>query len=325
MTSIMIRRARFALAVTVALTLAIAIVPSSASAAGYMTARGCQMHQAFVEGDDAAVGARLPAAYTAVRVSSGAPLLFVRAIRCDALGAGGKEAPGVMASFGVVVESPDGLGCGSASPVGGTLRGDNPPICNWYPLSWLAEDRRVVNWLRDGTPGFPALHMPGLEFELGEFDSAQGGEPFRFRTPASAPSPFSIEAVGRRHPGELVVRGGYWVETAEGTVKVPWGSDDLTGGDAGGVVTAAPGSLLATLMGAQQRSYAPEFSSFVHERWQDGSYRKQNLAPAPGASRFEGSCSFAGDVRFTPPVTNSPADLVYEWDGSGSCTSARRT
>jgi hypothetical protein len=296
--------------------------PPSAGAAGFMAAEGCQMHQPFIEGDDVAVSARLPEGYSPVRTSSGAPLLFVRAIRCEALGVGARAAPGVMASFGVVVESPDGLGCGSASPVGGTLRGDNPPICNWYPFSWLADDRRVVDWLRDGTPGFPAVHLPGLEFELGTSDPAQGGAPFRFRTPASAPSPFSIEAVGREHPGELVVRGGYWVDTPKGTVKLPWGSDNLTGGDASGVVTAAPGSLLATLMGAEQRSYSPEFASFVHERWEDASYRKQNLAPAPTADRFEGSCSFEGVVRFTPPATNTPTDLVYEWDGTGTCTGA---
>jgi hypothetical protein len=297
-------------------------VPPSAPAAGFITATGCPHHQAFIEGDDDAVSAFLPEGYAPVRTSSGAPLLFVRAIRCDALGVDGKTEPGIMATYGVVIETPDGRGCASASPFG-SLRGDFPPICNWYLLGWLANDRRVVEWLRRGTPEVPAAYVPGLEFELGAFDPAQGGAPFSFRAPAPAPSPFTIEAIGRERPGELSVRGGYWVDTPDGTVKMAFSTDDLTSGDANGVVTAAPGSPLAELMGAGQRSYEPEFSSLTAERWHSASYRKQNLAPAPGADRFDGSCSFQGDVRFSPPATNTESrDLVYDWDGAGTCTGA---
>jgi hypothetical protein len=155
--------------------------PPSASASSFVTATGCPHHQAFIEGDDEAVRAFLPESYAPVRTSSGAPLLFVRAIRCDALGVDGDTAPGIMATYGVVIETPDGRGCASASPLG-SLGGDFPPICNWYLLGWLADDPRVVDWLRKGTPEVPAAHVPGLEFELGAFDPAQGGAPFSFRT-----------------------------------------------------------------------------------------------------------------------------------------------
>jgi hypothetical protein len=305
-----------------ALVAAAAGASPAGAAEGFITATGCEEHQAFVEGDDSAVGEKLPGRYVPVRAPSGQPLLFVRAIRCDALGVGARSAPGVMASFGVVIESPDGLGCASSAPVLGGVNGENPPICNWYTLSWLSDARRVVGWLRDDTPGFPAVHVPGLEFELGEFDGAQGGAPFRFRTPASAPSPFTIDAVGREHPGELAVRGGYWADTPQGTVKIAL-STDLTSGDATGVVTAAPGSPLATLMGAGQRSYVPGYSSFAAERWQHASYRKQKLASAAGSNRFEGSCAFEGTVRFDPPATNAKSqELTYDWTGTGTCTGA---
>jgi hypothetical protein len=293
----------------------------TATAAGFVTANGCPHHQAFVEGDDAAVSDRLPAGYAPVRTPTGAPLLFVRAIRCEELGVDGQAGPGIIATFGVVIESPDGLGCASAAPIVGMLNGENPPICNWYLFGWLSDDRRLIKWLHEGTPGVPAAYAAGLEFELGEPDSSQSGVPFHFATPASVPSPFTIDAVGREHDGELRVRGGYWLDTPDGTLKFVLSTNDLTSGSATGVVTAAPGSLLAILMGATERSYVPGYSEFSAERWQRASYRKQNLAPAEGADSFDGSCSFHGVVRFTPPATNAASrDVMYDWDGEGTCT-----
>src|SRR5687768_9359409 len=64
--------------------------PAAGAAASFVTATGCPHHQAFIEGDDAAVDARLPDRFAPVRTASGAPLLFVRAIRCDTLGVDGK-------------------------------------------------------------------------------------------------------------------------------------------------------------------------------------------------------------------------------------------
>lgn len=293
---------------------------SEALAADSVTANGCPHHQAFVEGDDAAVAEWLPDQYEPVRTASGAPLLFVRAIRCDELGLGEQTGPGIISTYGVVIESPDELGCASASPFG-PMNGENPPICNWYVLGWLSDNRAVIKWVRDGTRDVPAAYVSDLEFELGEFDAAQGGAPFRFETPPTAPSPFTIEAIGREHDGELPVRGGYWFDTPAGTVKFVISTNDLTSGDASGVVKAVPGSLLATLMGATERSYAAGYSSFSAERWQHASYRKQRLWPTHGADKFDGSCSFQGTVRFTPPATNTKSqDLVYDWDGEGTCS-----
>jgi hypothetical protein len=298
-----------------------AVAPAGAGTAGFAVTADCQEHQAFVDGDPAAVAARLPKHYTAVLdASSGRPLLFARAVHCEKLTLDGRTAPATMASFGVVVESPDGKGCASSAPVIGGVKGDVPPVCNWYTLSWLANDQRVVDWLREGTPGFPAVYVPHLAFDLGAFDTLRGGAPFHFEAPAPAPSPFTIDEIGRPRPGELSVRGGYWADTPEGTVKLAISTDDLTSGDATGVVHASPGSEMAALFGADERSYVPGYSSVAAEHWGHLSYRKQVLGPAGNADSFDGSCSLRGEVGFTPPATNVESSLAYSYDATGTCT-----
>jgi hypothetical protein len=275
-----------------------------------------------VDGDDAAVAARLPKRYTPVRDgSSGRPLLFVRALRCQAVTLNGRTGPATMASFGVVIDSPDGRGCASGAPGLGSVKGDVPPVCNWYTLFFLANDRRVVDWLRDGSPGFPAVYVPGLLFDLRAFDPAQGGAPFHFEAPVPSPSPFTIDDIGRERPGQLSVRGGYWVDTPQGTVKLAFSTDDLISGDATGIVHAAPHSQMAALFGGDERSYAPGYSLVSAERWAHAAYRKQILGPAPNTDSFSGSCSVQGTVNFTPPATNTAMPLSYSYeDGRGTCT-----
>src|SRR5438270_1641746 len=88
--------------------LAIAILGGGARSAvaqppSFITTAGCQEHQAFVDGDAAAVAARLPKRYSAVRdAASGRPLLFARALRCQSVTLDGRTTPATMASFGVV-------------------------------------------------------------------------------------------------------------------------------------------------------------------------------------------------------------------------------
>ena len=289
-----------------------AAAPASA-APSYTTGEGCTEHQAFVEGDDAAVAERLPDGYEPIRTSSGAPLIFARAIRCETIAAGAEGFPAVQANYGVVVESPDGLGCLSAAPVVGPLQGDALPICNWYTLAWLANDRRAVDWLKTGASSFPAFYVPDMSFEL-----ADGGE---FHFEAAGPSPFVIDAVnGDASPGEKAVRGGYWADTEQGTVKLVASSNELTSGGAEGVVAAAPGSELAALIGAGEKSYAPGYSDFASIGIRRGSYRKQRLASAKRTNSFDGSCAFEGDVAFSPPVTNTVAQSSYDYGASGTCS-----
>jgi len=131
-----------------------------------------------------------------------------------------------------------------------------------------------------------------------------------------------MEDIGRERPGEISVRGGYWVDTPPGTVKLAFSSYDLTSGDATGVVHTAPGSEMASLFGADEQSYAPAYSGLSAERWEHASYRKQVLGPASGTHSFAGSCSLQGTVTFTPPLTNTQTPLVYTYDASGTCTGA---
>jgi hypothetical protein len=309
----------FVSAVAVALSVSGA-APAATGSAQFMVAQGCQEHQAFVEGDEAAVTARLPKRYTALRdPATGKPVVFARAMHCEKLRLAGRTAPATVASFGVVIESPDGRGCGSGAPTG-SVKGDNPPFCNWYVLFWVANDRRVVDFLRHGTPGYPAVYVPKLVFRSGEFDPAQGGTPLHFEAPAPTPSPFSMDDVARERPGEIAIRVGYWTDTPQGTVKLAGSSEDLAAGDATGVVHARPGSEMAKVFGADERPYLPGYSAFASVRIGHGSYRKQVIGPAPRTDSFAGSCSFQGQVQFSPPATNTVTPLVATYDAPGTCT-----
>src|SRR3954471_11072209 len=101
----------------VSLAVLIAAAPAGAQAPP-VAATGCEEHQAWVDGDAAAVAARLPARYTPV-MDGGRPLLFVRAQRCDSLD--GRRT--TIADWGVVVETPDGGGCASGVPGAGSAKG----------------------------------------------------------------------------------------------------------------------------------------------------------------------------------------------------------
>ena len=168
-----------------------------------------------------------------------------------------------------------------ASLAGGGVAVGSPTVSSSFTL---ADDARVVRWLRRGTPGFPAVRVPDLVFELGAFDAGRGGAPLHVEAPSPAPSPFTIDEIGRQHPGPLAVRGGYWAEARRGTVKLAFSSDDLTTGDANGVVHAPPGSEMATLFGATQRSYIPGYSLLAAEHWDHATYRKGLYAHGRTAS-----------------------------------------
>jgi hypothetical protein len=311
-----------ALRAPIAAALAAALIGAGNAAASpapsFVTANDCQEHQAFVQGDSAAVAAKLPKPFSAVMdPATDSPIVFVRALNCAAVGLGGTTAPATMASYGIVVDSPDGSGCASASPLIGAQRGDVPPMCNWYALAWLSTDQRIVDWLRATTPEFPAYRDPGLSLELGGFDPAKGGAPMHFDAPPPSPSAFSMDEVGRPRPGTLAVRGSYFNRTPSGTVRVRFSTPDLTSGDANGTVRAAPGSELAQIMGATERPYLAADSGVSAEHWDHAAYRKQVESEADHG--FSGSCSVHGTVRFSPPATNTDQSLAYDYDASGSC------
>ena len=295
--------------VAVAAAAGAALMASSAGGASFTAAENCVEHQAFVDGDDAAVAARLPKRYTPVRDgASGRPLVFARALHCEKATVGGHTAEGTLASIGVVIESPDGVGCGSGAPGAGGPTGTQPPLCNWYTLFWLSDNRSLVDWLRAGTPGVRATYAPDLVFEA--------GDSFHFE----APGRYSIDDVSHERPGQISVRGGYWTDTPQGTVKLAISTDDLSGGDANGTVKAPAGSEMAALMGAPARDYATAYAGFSAVRIGHGSYRKQLLWPARNTDSFDGSCSLQGQVKFDPPATNTQQNLRSSYDATGTCT-----
>src|SRR5205085_9417574 len=105
------RAVRLSICVLLAALSAALMASSAGGAASFVSAANCVEHQAFVDGDDAAVAARLPKHYTAVRDSAtGRPLVFARALHCEKGTLGGQTAPITLASIGVVIESPDGVG-----------------------------------------------------------------------------------------------------------------------------------------------------------------------------------------------------------------------
>ncbi|HEX8648016.1 MAG TPA: hypothetical protein VF715_14070, partial [Thermoleophilaceae bacterium] len=107
-----------------------AAAPAGAAAADHAAGTDCREQQAFVDGDPAEVEARLPDRYTAmVNPATGRPLVFARGLRCERIALGGRAGALTMANYGVLVESPDGRGCGSGSPAG-AVEGDAPPVCN---------------------------------------------------------------------------------------------------------------------------------------------------------------------------------------------------
>src|SRR5947209_15079549 len=211
-------------AVAAALALCALAVRAEAAATvpSFMRADGCVEHQAFFDGDAAAVRARLPRAYTpTVDPSSGRPLLFARAERC-AVTIGGRTETATMASAGIVIGSPDGRGCGSGAPGIGQTQGQNPPVCNWYPLFWVADQRPIVDWLRAGAGGFPAVLAPNLSFQVAA-SGAGGTTSFSFQAPAR----FTMQDTGHPQPALINVRGGYWSGSGSDTIKLAFSTNDL--------------------------------------------------------------------------------------------------
>src|SRR4051794_1284397 len=297
--------------VTVAM---LAVAAPAGAQAPPLAATGCEEHQAWVDGDPAAVAARLPRTYTPV-MDGDRPLLFVRAQRCEAV----DGASATVASWGVVVETPDGGGCAGGVPLAGPLKSDVPPACNWYTLGLLTDDGRLVDWLRRDTPTVPAEHVASLLFQPGPAD-ASGRSPFHFAAPG-----FTLDDLASVRPGEIALRGAYWFATPQGTVRMGISTDDLTGGQAESVVHADGSSELAQLMGAASRRSVAPYDGFGVIRAKHAVLRKQLIGPALPGERldaFAGSCSLQGDVTFTPPATNNQAPTFYTYDATGTCTGA---
>ena len=253
--------------------LTVAAVPAHARDRDAVGLEDCVERQAFAHGDESAVRARLPERYEPVRDPAGPPVVFARAIRCRRVAVGPATSTTTLASFGVVIESPDGSGCLSSTPGVGGAKGDVPPACNWYLLFWVTDNRRLVRWLLKDRRHLPVRYVRSFVWREGAFAPLRAGAPFRFAAPAPTPSPFALSAVARERPAELALSAAYWADTPEGTVRVTFSSPAVRLGEASGTVRAAPGSEMAALLGATMKSYAPGWSLFAANRWAAGAYR----------------------------------------------------
>jgi hypothetical protein len=287
----------------------------------YVVTRDCEEEQAFVRGDRGAVARVLPRRFVAVEApGSHDPVLFVRALSCVDVAFAGQSEPATVVSYGITVRSPDGTGCASAAPGVGGSAGAAVPVCIWFTLGWLTNDRRLDDWYHAVAPRLPVSYTAGLLFRLGGFDPASGGAPFLMTVPSSTDAPFTMRAVTRQRPGVIPTRGGYWNGVGRRSVKVVFASDSLTSGDATGTVSAPARTTLARLFGATSRPYLPVYAGIAAEHWDSAVYRVQFPAPTHDETRFVGTCSLTGSVRFTPPATNTAQHLRYDYPAVGTCS-----
>ena len=283
-----------------------------------VTALDCEEHEAWVDGDAVQVATVLPRGYTAVTDSNGAPIVFARAEHCSSLTANGRTRPVTNADWGVVVQSPDGTGCGSGTPTVGAQKGDLPPLCNWWTLGFVSDDKQLVDWLHMGTPTLPVSYVRHLTYRDGAPD-ATGRVPFHF-----SGGGFTIDDTSSFRPGAISLRGGYWFGSPQGTVKMIVATDDLTTGAADTTLHATTQKALARLMGATTRTSVQPYAQFGIISAKHGVLRKQLFGPrlrgeAP-LHHFKGSCSVQGDVTFDPPATDTQANAKYTYDANGTCT-----
>src|SRR5690242_5341682 len=64
--------------------------PARSATPAPITATDCEEHEAWVDGDPATVAKALPAGYTALTDTNGAPIVFARAEHCAALATPGR-------------------------------------------------------------------------------------------------------------------------------------------------------------------------------------------------------------------------------------------
>ena len=249
---------------------------AAASQQEVVVAEACKERLAIVLGAEDAVRARMPDTYELIRYpdiqrpGTQRPLVWVSGIRCERLTADGVSAPSTTGIVAALIESPDGSGCLSDTPLVGDLKADAIPFCNLYVL-WIATNNvKYAEFLGSTTPDFPVWVTKNLTFEEGEFDPSLVGSPFHFRSRPSAPFKLASDFVVRERPGSMPFASvALWADTRDGTVKVSISLKNLEFGEASGTVRTEPGSELAEVFGGGTGEQAPTFSLIGALRWSD--------------------------------------------------------
>ena len=243
-----------------------------------MSLEQCRERFVVAPGDDEVVRDSVPAKYELSRDPLGRPLLYVTAITCDRYVVGGSARRTTAAAFAALVKPVDGVGCASAWPVVGDVKGDLLS-CNMYVLFAAYDNPSVVAWLRAGTPDLPVFFVNSLSFIEGNHGLGALGQRLEFRAGSGTPSRFRLDAVVRERVVASPFTATFWAETAAGTVRIRFQSAALALGEADGVVTAERDSTMAQMLGRQRAEGARPFTLIAGNRWAQASLTKTVLGP----------------------------------------------
>lgn len=234
--------------------------------------------RAFVgPGDASVVRKAVPYHYELVRNRDEKPLLMVSVLRCERVWFAGIEPRAVtIALFEAFIESPDGRGCQSTTPVVRNLSGDVAFECNWYTLWRAYDDREIVGWFQDASPGYPVFYTQDLRFDRDAFDPSRLAEPFRSGA-GDTPSPFSLEGAVRELPGGVPVSGAWWWDGPVGTSRISIEVDDLGLGDGEMTLRPGSGSAMETMFAPEGARIEPGYEGFAGLHWGRAELRKEIL------------------------------------------------
>lgn len=239
----------------------------------------CRERFVIAPGVEEEVRPRVPSRFELRRNSSGQPLLFVSAIRCERYTINGDSRPTTAAVFMAPIESPDGVACASNWPVVGMVKPDAIGSCSSYIFFVAYDNPEVVEWGRQGIPDLPVHHMEDLDFAEGPLDPASLGVPFHYNAP-SAPSPYEMDLVVRERPVPTGLTGSFWFEGSDGTTaRFRFTSDDYAFGEATGTLRVGPGSEMAEMFGTTTPEPQPPFSLMAGDHWHQGELTKTLFAP----------------------------------------------
>lgn len=226
-------------------------------------------------GDEDVVRSLVPPQYELVRNASGAPLIRVAGQRCERYSVDGTTRSTTASFFAAFIESPDGKGCESNTPVVGEVKGDALPLCNNYILFWALDNPDVVRWGRRAVPGLPVSYVKDLSFVESDSGSPGSGATFRFEGEPPVPSPFVMDGIVRERPFEGPLTVVFWWDGSEGTVKLTFQTEDIAFGGADLTLRPRAGSQMAKAFGtvtpAQELGWPP--LSAVH--WGRGELRME--------------------------------------------------
>lgn len=229
----------------------------------------CRERFVIVAGMEDLVREAVPPSYELSRNASGQPLLFVGAGRCERYTVNDTTQPTTWTVFAASVHAADGVGCFSAWPVVGDVKGDLS-ACSFYLLSAAYDVPEVVDFWREGAPDNPVHHVPDLVFEQDDFNLSSAGAPFHFRAGSPFPSPFSMDLTARETPGERPLTASFWFNATSGTLLARVQIDELRSGQATGDIRPDPDSEMAEFFGTDTPEPEPVWTFLAANRWQYG-------------------------------------------------------